>query len=63
MKLMEIEQGLSLAYHPQMDGQTEHTNTILEQFLCTYKKLWTDLLTFAEYSYNNLVHNHGVDIV
>lgn len=36
LQLGGIQQGLSSAYHPQTDGQTERTNAILEQFLRAY---------------------------
>jgi hypothetical protein len=31
--LLDIHQNISLAYHPQMDGASERTNQILEQYL------------------------------
>lgn len=55
-----MEQALSVAYHPKMDGQTECINTFLEQFLRDYvdhqQSNCLYLLPFSEYSYNNLVH-------
>jgi hypothetical protein len=40
-----------------MDGQTEHTNTILEQYLRDYynyqQNNWKQLLPIAEFCYNN----------
>jgi hypothetical protein len=54
-----IKRRLSTAYHPQSDGQTERINAILEQFLrayCNYQQdNWRDLLTLAEFCYNNTV--------
>ena len=51
---------LSSAYHPQTDGQTEHTNATLEQYLCCYtcyqQDNWATLLPLAEFAYNNAVH-------
>ncbi|SPC61680.1 uncharacterized protein UHOD_11632 [Ustilago sp. UG-2017b] len=42
------------------DGQTEHVNQVLEQFLCGYSNHlqtdWSDLLPLAEFSYNNAEH-------
>jgi hypothetical protein len=47
----------SSAYHPQMDGQTERVNQILEDMLraCVlhYGKDWDKCLSLVEFSYNN----------
>jgi hypothetical protein len=47
----------SSAYHPQIDGQTERVNQILEDMLraCVlqYEKNWDKCLSLAEFSYNN----------
>jgi len=44
-------------YHPEGDGQTEHTNQTLEQYLrvyCNYQQdNWAELLPLAEFAYNN----------
>ena len=44
-------------YHPEGDGQTEHTNQTLEQYLqvyCNYQQdNWSSLLPLAEFAYNN----------
>ena len=44
-------------YHPEGDGQTEHINKILEQYLqiyCHYQQdNWKPLIPLAEFSYNN----------
>jgi hypothetical protein len=56
---LNTKQNLSTAFHPQTDGQTERVNGILEQYLrayCNYQQdNWRDLLTMAEFSYNNSV--------
>ena len=47
----------TLGYHPKGDGQTEHTNQTLEQYLCVYcnyqQDNWSELLPLAEFAYNN----------
>ena len=47
----------STAYHPQIDGQTERINQILEDMLraCAlqYGTSWDKSLPYAEFSYNN----------
>jgi transposase InsO family protein len=47
-----------LAYHPQIDGQTERTNQILEYMLRAYvlqdKLGWDKRLPYAKFSYNNI---------
>lgn len=52
---------MSLAYHPQSDGQTKVINTVIEQYLCAFvhHKLatWGKFLVWAEWSYNTLVHS------
>ena len=35
-KMLGIETKLSMAYHPETDGQTERTNQELEQYLRMY---------------------------
>ena len=44
-------------YHPEGDGQTEHMNQTLEQYLCVYcnyqQENWSKLLPLAEFAYNN----------
>jgi len=45
------------AYYPQTDGQMEHVNQALEQYLRCYVDYnlsnWLDLLPSAEFVYNN----------
>jgi transposase InsO family protein len=55
-----IRRGLSTAYHPQTDGQTERQNQTLEQYLRTYCNYeqddWARLLSLAEFAYNDSQH-------
>ena len=47
----------STAYHPQMDGQTERVNQIMEEMLGMYVMdkpcKWEDYLHLVEFSYKN----------
>ena len=58
-KLVGITQNLSTSFHRQTDSQTEKVNTILEQYLRGYinyqQDNWTEILTMAEFAYNNTV--------
>ena len=55
--LTGTKQNLSTSFHPQTDGQTEHVNALVEQYVCRYCNYqqddWTELLTMVEFSYNN----------
>jgi hypothetical protein len=46
-----------MAFHPEMDGQTERTNSIMEQYLRAYVNYqqdnWAQLLPIAEFAANN----------
>ena len=52
---------LLTAFHPQLDGQTERVNQVLEQYLrvfANYKQDdWSKLLSRAAFSYNNAEHS------
>ena len=58
--MLGIETKLSMAYHPQTDGQTERTNQELEQYLRMYvnhrQNNWSEWLATAEFAFNNKVH-------
>jgi IS30 family transposase len=57
LESMDTKLNFSSAYHPQMDGQIERTNQILEYMLrastLKYGKSWDNSLPYAEFSYNN----------
>jgi hypothetical protein len=51
---------MSVAFHPQTDGQSERTIQTLEDMLracvLSWKGNWEDHLTLAEFTYNNSYH-------
>ena len=59
-KMLGIKTKLSMAYHPETDGQTERTNQELEQYLRMYvnhrQNNWAEWLVMAEFAFNNKVH-------
>jgi transposase InsO family protein len=54
---LDTQLRFSSTYHPQIDGQTERVNQILEDMLraCAlqYGRSWDKSLPYAEFSYNN----------
>jgi len=60
-QMLGVKRGMSMAYHPQTDGQTERTNQVLEGYLRTFvnydQKDWYQLLLLAEHAYNNSATN------
>ena len=59
--LLNIEQGLSSAFHPQSDGQTERLNRVMEETLRHYvnptQDDWDRWLPVVEFALNNSVHS------
>ena len=53
-KKLGIERRLSTAFHPQTDGETELTNSTLEQYLRAYVNYqqdnWKEPLPMAEFA-------------
>src|SRR5258707_2479958 len=56
-KLLRMRLHFTLGYHLEGDGQTEHANQVLEQYLQGYPNYqqddWVTLLLMAEFAYNN----------
>jgi Integrase zinc binding domain len=56
-KQLRIEQNISMAYHPQTDGQSERTNQWLEQYLWVYGNFqqnnWAAILPLAQFVHNS----------
>jgi len=48
---------LSTTFHPQTDGQSEHTIQILEDMLCAcvieFRRSWDQFFPLTEFAYNN----------
>jgi len=59
--MLGIKTKLSTAFHPQIDGQTEHMNQELEQYLWFFvdhrQKDWPEWLALAEFAVNNKVYS------
>jgi hypothetical protein len=57
MGALGITRNLSMAFHPEIDGQMERVNGIIEQYLqayCNYQQdTWKQLLPITEFCYNN----------
>ena len=54
---LEMQLNFSTAYHPQMDGQTERVNQIVEDMIRMYvmnnPTKWEHYLYLAQFAYNN----------
>ena len=75
-KMLGIQTRLSMAFHPQTDGQMKRMNQELEQYLRFFiehrQKDWPEWLAAAEFAINNKVHtatkvllfmvNHGKEM-
>ena len=59
-RMLEIKMKLLMAFHTQTDGQTEHMNQELEQYLRFFvenrQKDWPEWLASAEFVVNNKTH-------
>jgi len=60
-RMLEIENKILTAFHPQTDGQTKRVNQELEQYLRMFidhrQEQWPEWLGTAEFVYNNKVHS------
>jgi hypothetical protein len=59
--LLGIHTSLSMAYHPQTDGQTERVNQETEKYLHLFvnerQDDWYEWMALAEFTYNNRIHS------
>jgi len=57
-----IQQNISTAFHPHTDGQTEHMNLWIENYLKEFvngrQDNWSTLLPIAEFAHNSWKHKH-----
>jgi len=60
-KALGIQQNLSTAFHPRMDGQTECMNAWIKQYLWPWTSrkpsAWSQLLPIAEFAHNSWKHD------
>ena len=60
-RLLQYDVKLSSTYHPQTDGQTEHTNQEIETYLRIFcansPKSWLDFLPTTEFQHNSAPHH------
>jgi len=60
-EMLGIKSKLSMAFHPQTDGQTEKVNQELEQYLRMFidhrQEQWPEWLGIAEFVYNNKAYS------
>jgi hypothetical protein len=56
-----VKASLSIAFHPQTDGETERVNQEIEQFFrvfCNFQQdNWSDLLPFTKFAHNVRTHS------
>ena len=56
-KALDMKLHFTSGYHPEGDGQTEHVNQTLEQYIQIFTNYqqdnWSSLLPLVEFSYNN----------
>lgn len=61
LKRLGVESGLSTAFHPQTDGQTERLNQEIETYLrafCSHRRDdWASWIPIAEYALNSREHS------
>jgi len=59
-RMLGIKTKLSMAFHPQTDGQTERINQELKQYLQFFiehrQKDWPEWMAVAEFTINNKIH-------
>ena len=59
--ILGIQTKLSMAYHPQTDGQMERLNQDVEQYLRLFvsqrQNDWPEWIACAEFAYDNKVHS------
>src|SRR5258708_33942 len=59
-KLLQMRLHFTSGYHPEGDGQMEHANQVLEQYLRVYTNYqqdnWATLLPMAKFTYNNTMN-------